>query len=256
MTISRYLVMFAVCSGLLAGCGGGGSGAAPPPPPPPPPPPTNADPGGVWFGLATEVGAGDSFEILGISISSGELRFIDQKGVQYEGAMQVSGSTYTATFKASAPFGTVFSGGSTVVGGTLSGTFVQRDSLAGSYTLDTGERGTISLLYDPIHQRTSALAKLTGVWADAEGSPFNIDSLGRVFGQDAAGCAYNGTAATINPSFNVYRFGLTVSSCGIFDGAYVGLGVLGDLSASDDNRRFTFQLSSTEWALTGQLTKL
>jgi hypothetical protein len=176
--------------------------------------------------------------------------------VQYEGSMQVSGTSYTATFKASAPFGEAFSDGSTVVNGTLSGAIRQRESITGAYTLATGEQGSISLLYDAIHQRSSSLARLTGVWANAEGSPFNIDALGRVFGQDAAGCVYVGSAAVINPSFNVYRFSLTVSSCDIFNGAYVGLGVVGDLSAINDNRRFTFQMSSAEWALTGQLAKL
>lgn len=251
MIIIRRLAALAIFAGVLAGCGGGGSSPSPGPLPLPPPP---TDPGGVWVGLATV--AGDSFDIIGISIADGELRFIDQRGLQYEGSMQVSGTSYTASFKVSAPFGTVVSEGATVVEGTLNGTILERDALTGSYTLATGEAGTISLVYDAIHQRLSSLSRLTGVWQDAEDSPFTIDSTGQVFGQDAAGCVYAGSAAIIDASFNVYRFSLTVSSCGVFNGAYVGLGVLGDLSVAGDERRFTFQSSSDTWALTGQLAKL
>lgn len=240
---------------VLTACGGG-SGSSGSSVVTPPPPVANADPGGIWYGFANNTTLGETFEVAGVSVSNGELRFIDNQGVQYQGSMQVSGNSYTASFRAIAPLGEYFLDGSTVLTGNMSGTIIQRDSLEGSYLMSSGERGTVSLLYDELYQRPSDLSRLTGTWIDVYDDTFSVDAMGRIFGQDSWGCVYDGAAAIIDARFNAYRVNLTVSNCGEVNGSYSGLGVVQDWQAAGDNRLLTLQLSNQAWSLTTSLGKL
>lgn len=238
----------------LSACGGGssgsGSGATTPPPT------VNANPAGVWYGYVNNATLGDSYDVVGVSISSGELRFVDSQGVQYHGTMQVAGNNYTATFRAIAPLGETFLNNSTVITGSLNGTIQERSTISGSYTMSTGETGAISLLYDPVHLRGSNLSRLAGIWTDEYGETTTIDSQGQIFAQTSDGCVFNGSASVVSSAFNTYRFNVTVSSCGTFNGTYGGLGVISDWQANDDNRLLTFQLSNNLWSITSVMGKL
>lgn len=237
----------------LTACGGGSSGSGPGTNPPVT---INADPGGIWYGIAENITLGETLDVVGVSVSSGELRFIDDRGVQYYGSMQVSGNTYNASFRAVAPLGEYFLNGSSVLTGTMTGTIIERSSLQGAYQLSTGERGTVSLLYNDLYQRSSSLGRLAGTWIDAYNDTYSVDSMGRIFAQDSAGCVYNGTAAVINTSYNAYRVNLTVSNCGAVNGSYSGLGVVDDWQVVGDNRLLIIQLSNQIWSLTSILGKL
>lgn len=256
MSVSKFRLVLAVLSVVvLTACGGGSSGGGGSSTTPPPATP-NADPGGIWYGFASNTTLGETYEVVGVSIANGELRFIDSQGVQYHGSMQVSGNSFSASFRAIAPLGEYFVNGSTVLSGNMEGTISQRESLDGSYQMSSGERGTVSLLYDDLYQRPSQLSRLTGTWIDVYNDTFGIDSMGRIFGQDSLGCVYSGTAATIDTRFNAYRLDLTVSSCGAVDGIYAGLGVLQDWQTEGDNRLLTLQLSNQVWSLTATFGKL
>lgn len=249
---SATLSVFAVFTLAACGGGGGGGGAAGTPPPVT----VNADPGGIWYGFAHNTTLGESIEVVGVSISNGELRFIDDQGVQYHGSLQVSGNSYTASFRAIAPLGEYFLNGSSVLTGSMTGTISERNALEGSYIMSSGERGTVSLLYDNLYQRPSDLSRLAGTWIDAYSEVISVDSMGRIFAQDSGGCVYNGTAAVVDARYNAYRINLTVSNCGNFNGAYSGLGVLDDWQANGDNRLLIIQLSNQVWSLTASFGKL
>lgn len=236
---------------LLGACGGGGGGDGNNPPPV-----QNASLGGIWYGTVTNTTVGESYQVAGVSLANGELRFIDDQSVQYSGTMQVSGNSVSATIRAIAPLGSQFANGATVINGSLNGTIVARSALNANYTMSTGERGTVSLVYDPDYERDSSLSRISGMWTDEFGTVTEISGSGQVFAQDGAGCVYNGNVSVVNSSFNAYRLNLTVSNCGQFNGSYSGLGVITDLTSTNDNRQLIYQVSNSVWSVTSSLAKL
>lgn len=245
-------ILILACLIALAGCGGGGGGGSSTGTNPPP---TNADPGGIWFGTAHNTTAGLTFQLIGVSIGTGEFRFLDDQGVQYFGSIKVSGTAFTGSLTAYAPVGTVFSNGSPVLTGNISGTISQRASFSGQYTLSTGERGTISLTYDALYDRDSSIPLVSGTWQDDFGNTYTVDSQGSIFAQDSAGCVYSGNISVVNSAFNAYRVNLQVSNCGPINGSYNGLAVLDDFQSVGDDRVLIYQLSNVNFALTASLTK-
>lgn len=246
-------VGFLVCS--LTACGGGGSSggstAAPPTPPV-----ANANPGGIWFGTVFNATLGSSFELVGITLSTGESRFIDSSGSQLTSNISVTGTGFSGSVFAVAPVGSVFSNNSPTASGSITGTINERSSMAGTFVLNSGDTGTFNLVYDSTYERTSSLALLSGTWIDVNSDTYTVQSDGTLFGQDSFGCVYSGRVSIINPSFNAYRFSLDVSNCSGFNGTYTGLGTLGDLQLANDNRLFTYQISNQVWSLTARIGKL
>ncbi len=226
----KTLVWIGLCSLIVSGCGGGGSSGSSTPPPTPVA--TNA--GGIWEGTST--GGGQTIVLAGVITENGEGRFFDENGTQYI-VSSISGNdgSITLNVMAVAQFGFVFTDGSTVTTGTLSGTIVERTSFIGDWSLATGESGTLSMTYDPLYDRSSSLAKLEGMW-DEDG--FGIATFaadGSFFEQDQFGCVFDGQATIIDPAYNVYAMTMTVSLCGAgADGQYSGLSVLTDFNTADD----------------------
>lgn len=253
---TTVLLVVATLIGLV-GCGGGsGSGSGSGTGTNQPPPAATVNPAGVWYGYVSNTTLGESYEVVGASISNGELRFVDSQGVQYQGTMHLSGNSYTASIKAIASLGETFVNGKTVITGSLSGTIQQRSEITGSYMMSTGESGTVSLLYDAVHQRGSSLSRLAGTWTDIYGETYSVDSQGQIFAQTSDGCVYSGNASVVTSGFNTYRLNVTVSNCGTFNGTYNGLGVIRDWQANNDNRLLIFQLSNNSWSLTKSIGKL
>ena len=48
---------------------------------------------------------------------------------------------------------------------------------------------------------------------------------------DTRGCVINGSVTVPDPSHNLYQLHATVTSCGVLDGAYQGMGTLVDATA-------------------------
>jgi hypothetical protein len=237
----------------VAGCGGGSSGgdaAAQPPPV------VDARPGGIWEGTIFNQTVGSSWQVIGLSLDTGESRFIDELGTQYVANLAVSGTSFSGSFFAVAPVGETFIDGSVVATGNMSGTISERNRISGNYTVSTGERGSLNLFYDSTYERDSSLSLMAGTWIDGDQDTFSVDSQGAIFGQDSIGCVYTGQVSIIDRDFNAYRLQLNVSNCGTFNGSYTGLGVLGDYEVLSDNRIFIFQVSNNQWALTNLVLKL
>lgn len=238
----------------VAGCGGGGSGGNSSGTQPPPV--VDAKLGGIWEGTIFNENIGSSWQLIGLSLDTGESRFIDEFGTQYVATLTVSGTSFSGTFFGVAPVGETFIDGSVVATGNMSGTISERNRISGSYTVSTGERGSLNLFYNSIYERDSSLSLMAGTWIDADQDTFAVDAQGEIFGQDSIGCVYTGRVSIINRDFNAYRVQLNVSSCGTFNGSYSGLGILDDYQVVSDNRIFIFQVSNDRWALTNLVLKL
>lgn len=193
--------------------------------------------------------------VAGVFTETGEGRFFDDNGTQYV-VTDVTGNDgdVTINFTAVAQLGFVFLDGSTVTTGTISGTVVERVSIEGSFSLATGESGTLSLTYNVLYDRDSSLAKLTGSWSETNGI-VTVDPDGSFFEQDSFGCVSDGQISIIDPSFNAYALTMTVSVCGAgVDGQYAGLGILADRNVTDD--LFILQMNSDARIFTTSLLRL
>ena len=250
---SKNGIWIAVCLLLASGCGGGGGGGTTPTlTTPPAPVPTNVS--GIWEGTSNTSGLILNFS--GVITENNEGRFLDENGTQYV-LSNVSGNdgNITLSFTAFAQFGFAFLDGSTVTTGSLTGTVVERTSFDGSYSIATGESGTISLTYNSLYDRDSSLSKLTGTWDDDGFGILTFDPDGSFFEQDMFGCVFDGQASIIDPAYNAYSLTMTISLCGVgTDGQYSGLGVLADFNTTDD--LFIVQMNSDTLIFTTSLFRL
>jgi hypothetical protein len=237
----------------VTACGGGSSGSGDSVTQPPPV--ADQDPGGIWFGTVFNATLGQSWEIIGITLSSGESRYVDALGSQYTATITVDGSAFSGSSFAVAPLGGTFIDGSVTTTGSMSGTLVERSRVSATYSLDTGETGTFELFYDSTYERSSSLAKMSGSWNDVNGNTFTVEADGSIFGQDGFGCVYTGNVGIIDPRYNVYRLTINVANCADINGTYTGLGTIGDWVVPNDDRLFIFQVSNDSWALTSTLEK-
>ena len=249
---SRW-ILIALSLLAVGACGGGSSSSGDSVAGPSPV--ADQDPGGIWFGTIFNATVGQSWEIIGITLSTGESRYIDSQGAQYVADITVDGNAFSGASFAFAPRGGTFINGSPTTTGSMSGTLVERSSASATYSLDTGEQGTFELFYDSAYERSSSLAKMSGTWTDPQSNTFTVDANGSIFGQDGFGCVYTGNVSIIDPLYNVYRLTINVTNCADINGTYTGLGTIGDRVAANDDQLFIFQVSNDSWALTSTLEK-
>jgi hypothetical protein len=195
--------------------------------------PTKA--GGIWTGTWTDDLTGESYAVSGVVREDNvEGRFVTDSGPRFllrdiigtEGDMS---ATIAAT---PSVVGDNFQDGSIYTSGVLTGFVNERTHIEGSWSLDSGETGTIVLEYDDIYERGSDIARLGGIWECSIGTICNIDALGEIFGQGEDECVATGQIEIIDPLYNVYQ--VTYGSPCMIIGILSGLGVLADESGTDD----------------------
>ena len=223
---------------LAAACNGGGSDPAPSSNTSTPPPPVNELPGGLWYGTISSDSAMGSEDAIAMISEDGEFRIITVSLIQMSGVLTVSGSSASGDGRAFASPGGIWLDGSTVGNVQINATVDQRNSISGAYSTSTSESGTFDLLYDPLYERDSSLAMLTGLWTayDDFGNPevsFSIQAGGSFDGQNALGCMSDGQFSIIDARFDLYAVHSTVSGCAIA-GNYSGLAVVADLVTLND----------------------
>jgi hypothetical protein len=230
----------------VAACGGGSSTPSTPVTPPLPPPVSDADPGGLWFGLLTN--DDQTFEeLVAITTSDGRFAFIsldtfgpDTIG-QYFGTATVVGADVTGTGSAYASFGSTWSDGSVVHEITLAGILSERSSMSGTWVNSSGETVVYELDYDALHEKDSSLALLEGVWFvyDDTLNPtltMTIDAAGAFSAQASSGCQSLGQVSIIDAQNNVYGWDVAISGIGCpVAGDYSGLAFLADVDTGDPN---------------------
>ena len=150
------------------------------------------------------------------------------------------------------PPGSVTSLGSTYGFTDLAGTVAERTSLNGSFTTvgDQGDtfEGTFSFAYNTLYERNSSLAVLQGTYTTAT-SALTIDGQGQLFYQASDdGCVANGSAALIDPEYNMYALSFDAESCtgasAVRNGlTFSGLAFLSDAGGTNN---------SLQWAVSAQ----
>jgi hypothetical protein len=205
---SRFIGLVAVllASGL-AGCNSSttsGSGST-----------TDQSATGVWSG--TDSVTGDT--IVAVINSGGQASFIRSDGVQFDGTVDVSGTTLAATVTGYTNFDQTFSDGSTYGIGTVNGTVSTGGSLSATLTFTTNANtsltGTWSLSFESLSDTASSTAAVAGNYTDvATNATLSITSAGVMTEQNTAnGCVLNGSISTTNSSFNVYQVSYTLEDC-------------------------------------------
>ncbi len=162
----------------------------------------------------------------------------------------VTGVSGTGTLFA-AP-GSMLANGSTVAPLTITaGTINEGNTL--DLTVDgAGSTNDVSMVFDAIYNRGSALATVEAVYAsiDIFGNTlsFVIDANGGITGQSAF-CVLNGQVSIIDANFNAYDVQLDASLCGGLTGTYDGLGITQDDAGTDDV--FVFVVTNALNAIAG-----
>jgi len=226
---------------LGTACGGGGGGSSSWT--------TAPRPGGIWEGSITINAAPVAMELVGASTDAGELRFVNEMGGIYVADIDVEGDGFSGDARVFAPPGGMFSDGSVVTTGRVEGTIVDRESLTGTFTLDSGDSSSFAVIYNDLYERDSSLLLVAGMWIDLSDTVFTVQADGSIFAQDALGCVYNGTGRVINANYDVYDLTMQVSQCAEYDGTYDGLGVLDDVAFEGDNNGFVVIVSNDALAL-------
>jgi hypothetical protein len=191
--------------------------------------------GGIWNGTIANNLTGQSFEIHGV---------ITEDNI--EGRFLINGATLFVLQDISADGGQIAASISVSIRpdsqiiaehdqwpnlGIMTGSLVERTRIEGEWSLDSGDFGTVTLMYDDLYQRGSDITRLTGTWKASWGTVYNIDALGELFAQSDNGCVSTGQIQIIDAAYNVYR--VTHDDCCL---AYKtnGLAILEDEAGTDD----------------------
>jgi len=238
---SSFLVV-TFTSVVLAGCGGGSGGSSAPASTPI----IDSAVGGIWEGTTT-LTDGTKYETAGFITEEGELRFITEDGAQQVGTISSTGSAINASI-------TEYTAISAPTSGTVTGTINSRNTLTGSAKFGGVTTSTFDFKYDPIYDRGSSLAVVSGIYSDTDGAgyteTYTIDSDGIITGSDTDGCVFGGAVSILNSNYNMYRVELSVSNCADLDGLYKGLGALSDTHGSQ-NDTFIISLTGPAYVITG-----
>lgn len=214
----------------IGGCGGGGGGTSPPV--------QDASLGGYWEGTLNIEGE-EAVGLIGLVAENGQGHFLRTDGIQYWGLLTAAGRQLTAPVSGATPVGVTFPDGTVSGTGSLTGTIIPRTTIVATLDFTTSgatvARGEMSLFFDSVYGRRSALVNIAGNYTDvsAPGSDaLNISSLGVVFGQSTTtSCVINGQVRLIDPAFNAYDISVSYSGCtgenSVLNGStFSGLGML------------------------------
>lgn len=201
---------------------------------------TTASAEGLWSGTVTD--GETTYNVAGL-IHDGYMVVLDEdQTIIYEGSYTVSADTLDGNI-------TIYQPPQDSVDATLSATVTTGDSIDGTYNVDGGGSGNVSLSYDAIYDRDVTLADLSANWtrllANGATLTLSIDSAGNITGSDTSGCVYNGTATLIDPGQNLFRLDVEITDsdqCGNV-GDYTGYAALFD-NATTQNSILQVALSS------------
>jgi hypothetical protein len=205
---------------FLTGCNNGGGGGSTH---------SNQSANGIWVGTLVDNKYGN-FDLM-CFIHSGEIIAISEiAGRVYKGTYNVSGDNFSGHVKA------YEIGGGLVDSGSVKGTLVEKVSLNVNFQSKT-TNGSVSLKFDELYDRDSALSYIEGRWRVSDGSygvTMVIDSYGVIKGSDTENCRGNGLVSILDPDYNMYGVDLDITQCGPYNGSYDGLAVLGDYRVPND----------------------
>lgn len=223
--VSVMVAVLSACGGGGGSSGGGGT----------PPPPTNQSPGGIWtvqYVESSGPNTGDTIQVKALVTETGDLFFAGFNttndcatvgfGQVTVSDASVSGSTddTIVLFSRNAGVNTTctYPDGSTSGTSTLSGTVVQRSSLALTVASTTSSgtalgSETHTWSYSSLYAEMPSLSTVAGNYADGTDT-LTVSSDGTIFEQDpTTGCVVNGQVSIVNPTYNGYNLSFTYSNC-------------------------------------------
>jgi hypothetical protein len=265
----------------LSGCSGGGGSSTDTSNPASSPAPhaaPSSDVGGLWSGAVfwdpKDGSPGGALNARAMIAETGEFRMVLYEDVyddyfgprnqQVFGTFRTTGGAITtagnavwaAPLNATADDWAVFG---------MAGEYAARDFISGDFQANFAgwghveERvGTLAMHYHSIYERPSSLEILAGTYTTTD-ETLTIDDEGVIFYQSlATGCSGNGTAAIIDPRFNMYRVTIEVDGCTTDDAnlrngvSFTGLANIGennDLTGATLNRTFEMAVSARHNAM-------
>ncbi len=208
LTFRRRLAAAAVLTVtvLAAGCNSGsdsGSGG------------TTQSATGIWSGTDSTSG----LSVTALINSAGNATFIRSDGVQFTGAVQVSGSTLAASVDGYPDFSATFSDGSDYGIGTLSGTVSTGGTLTATLTFTTNGNTSItgnwSLTYESLSDTPSSVGAMSGDYSDSvTGTTYSFSTSGAISGTNTSnGCSLSGSVSTADTTHNLYEVAYEYSGC-------------------------------------------
>jgi hypothetical protein len=197
-----------------------------------------AQPAGIWNGTDS-----DGRDVLLLVSVGGTFHFVDAAGNQGSGFFPAE-SRIVSGFELVSPLGRSFADGTTLANCSFTGSLVERETieLRQECTTGTGLRfsETLAFEFNPLYDRGSSLAAISGNYQVASGSVLTVAADGAVFMQDAlSGCVTNGRVSLMVARSNLYRLTLQHDSCtgpeAILNGwSFDGFALLNDAGTLDE----------------------
>lgn len=198
---------------ILTACGGssGGDGGGTPTLPPVA---NLTKVGGSWSGQTTTDGIAGFEQVRGVISERGDGVIFSIGAVYVITSVSGIDGNATLTFTGYTEQGYEFSDGSTVSAGTFEGVVVERESITGSWSTDSGDSGSLSIEYHPGYDIDSSILILAGIYSNDYDGTVVIDPDGSFFMQDLNGCTLNGVAGEIDTDYNLYDMSFDITNCG------------------------------------------
>ena len=171
-----------------------------------------AQPSGIWNGTDS-----DGRDVLLMVSVGGTFHYVDASGNQGSGFLPAE-SRIASGFELVSPLGQSFADGTTLANCSFTGSLVERDTidLRQECTTVMGLRFSETLVFefDPLYDRGSSLAAISGNYQVSSGSVLTVAADGAVFMQDAvSGCVTSGQVILMVARSNLYRLTLQYDSC-------------------------------------------
>ncbi len=234
----------------------------------------DAEVGGLWDGTGTDdLEPGLVVRIIGIVAEDGRAEYFkvdsntgrpdfSDDGVQFAGVITSLANVISGNIRIYAPVGTTFANGATVADGTLNGDILERESIEGVWTAESGDMGDFSQLFDTLYDRDSSLSTTFDDWTGTSSIggvlTMSISATGTiVLGADSKGCVYTSAADDgvniIDPQFNVYEININITNCGPLNSSYSGLGFISDTVSTNDT--LTISVTDSNTAILIEVTR-
>jgi hypothetical protein len=177
---------------------------------------------GIWQGSFDINGRGP-FDFTAIHINGHSTAVSHAAKTLCTGTVSLNGNHFLAQYQMYALDGAPFDQAK------ISGTLDNKQIVSQFVTENAGDTGILTLTYNSVYERNSAIDLLQGFWqfTDRDGLElrWTIDH-GIIAGKDSDQCEYSGVVSLIDPDFNAYLLDMQINECSSVNGAYRGLAYL------------------------------
>lgn len=207
----------------LVACGGGSGGSGEGSGMPPPSPVANyTKTGGSWSGQFTTDGIAGADNVRGVISERGDGILLSSTATFLLKSVSGVDGNATFVFTGYAFENYTFADGTQMTEGTFDGLVVERGSINGSWSTDSGDSGNVSLSFRTEYDIDSSITTLAGIYTSDYIGTLVIDPDGTFFLQDFDGCTLNGVAGEIDTDYNLYDMSFDIGNCGQADSYVTG----------------------------------